>query len=80
MTVADITLAVFISATAFVFLACVAQIARAIKDHSGAQPSHLGRAFLASHACAIAYAIENQKDWTMAFHVFWVPSAAARLS
>ena len=48
--------------------AYVLQIARAIKDRSGAEAiSFRTRVlFLASHASTMAYAIENQGDWTMA--------------
>jgi len=68
MTIADITLAVFTFFNGLRFLAYVPQIARAIKDKSGAEAISFGTwsLFLVSHASAMAYAIENQKDWTMA--------------
>jgi hypothetical protein len=50
------------------FLAYFPQIAKAIKDRSGAEAISFGiwALFLASHAPATAYAIENHGDWTMA--------------
>jgi quercetin dioxygenase-like cupin family protein len=50
------------------FLACVPQIAKAIKDQSGAEAISFGTwtLFLPSHASAMAYAVENQGDWKMA--------------
>jgi hypothetical protein len=46
------------------FLAYFPQIAKAIKDRSGAEAISFGTwaLFLASHASAMAYAIENQGD------------------
>ena len=69
MTVADTTLAVFTLFNSLRFLAYVPQIAKAIKDQSGAEAISFGTwaLFLASHASAMAYAIENQGDWKMAF-------------
>jgi hypothetical protein len=68
MNVADITLAMFTFFNSLRFLAYVPQIARAVKDQSGAEAISFGTwaLFLASHASAVAYAIENQGDWTMA--------------
>jgi hypothetical protein len=68
MTVADATLAVFTVFNSLRFLAYVPQIAKAIKDQSGAEAISFGTwsLFLASHASALAYAIENQGDWKMA--------------
>jgi hypothetical protein len=68
MTIADITLAVFTSFNTVRFLAYVPQIAKAIRDRSGAEAISFGTwaLFLASHLSAMAYAIENQRDWTMA--------------
>ena len=68
MTIADITLAAFTFFNSLRFLAYVPQIAKAIKDQSGAEAISFGTwaLFLASHASAMAYAIENQGDWTMA--------------
>jgi quercetin dioxygenase-like cupin family protein len=68
MTTADTTLAVFTLFNSIRFLAYVPQIAKAIKDQSGAEAISFGTwaLFLASHASAMAYAIENQGDWKMA--------------
>ena len=68
MRFADVTLAVFTFFNSLRFLAYVPQIARAVKDQSGAEAISFGTwgLFLASHASAMAYAIENQGDWTMA--------------
>jgi hypothetical protein len=68
MTVADATLGVFTVFNSLRFLAYVPQIAKAIKDQSGAEAISFGTwaLFLASHASAMAYAIENQGDWKMA--------------
>jgi hypothetical protein len=68
MTIADVTLAVFTFFNSLRFLAYVPQIAKAMKDQSGAEAISFGTwgLFLASHASAMAYAIENQGDWTMA--------------
>jgi hypothetical protein len=68
MTVADATLAVFTVFNGLRFLAYFPQIAKAIKDQSGAEAISFGTwsLFLASHASALAYAIENQGDWKMA--------------
>jgi uncharacterized protein with PQ loop repeat len=68
MTLADITLAVFTLFNTLRFLAYVPQIARALKDRSGAQAISLGTwsLFFVSHLSAMAYAIVNQHDWTMA--------------
>src|SRR6266702_520221 len=68
MTVADTTLAVFTFFNSLRFLAYVPQIVKAAKDQSGAEAISCGTwaLFLASHASAMAYAIENQGDWKMA--------------
>ena len=68
MTVADLTLAVFTLFNTLRFLAYVPQITRALKDRSGAQAISLGTwsLFFVSHLSAMAYAIVNQRDWTMA--------------
>jgi hypothetical protein len=68
MTSAEVTLAVFTVFNSLRFLAYVPQIAKAIKDQSGAEATSFGTwgLFLASHASAMAYAIENQGDWKMA--------------
>src|SRR6478735_3932593 len=68
MTVADVTLAVFTLFNTLRFLAYVPQIAKALKDQSGAEAISFGTwsLFLASHMSAMAYAIEKQGDWKMA--------------
>ena len=68
MTVADATLAAFTVFNGLRFLAYIPQIVKAIKDQSGAEAISFGTwsLFLASHASALAYAIENQGDWKMA--------------
>ena len=68
MTVADITLAVFTLFNSARFLAYIPQIIKATKDQSGAEAISFGTwaLFLASHLSAMAYAIVNQTDWTMA--------------
>lgn len=68
MTVADITLAVFTLFNSLRFLAYVPQIAKAMKDQSGAEAISFGTwaLFLVSHLSAMAYAIVNQGDWAMA--------------
>jgi PQ loop repeat len=68
MTVADITLAVFTLFNSLRFLAYVPQIAKAIRDQSGAEAISFGTwaLFLVSHLSAMAYALVNQGDWTMA--------------
>src|SRR5215471_21070120 len=68
MTIPDVTLAVFTFFNSLRFLAYVPQIAKAIKDQSGAEAISFGTwaLFLASHLSAMAYALVNQRDWTMA--------------
>jgi hypothetical protein len=68
MTVANITLAVFTFFNTLRFLAYVPQIAKVMRDQGGAQAISFGTwgLFLVSHLSAMAYAIENQGDWTMA--------------
>ena len=67
MTVADTTLAVFTFFNSLRFLAYVPQIVKAAKNQSGAEAISFGTwaLFLASHASAMAYAIENQGDWKL---------------
>ena len=68
MTVADITLGLFSLFNSLRFLAYVPQILKALKDTSGAEAISFGTwgLFLASHLSAMAYAIENARNWTMA--------------
>jgi hypothetical protein len=76
MTVADMTLAVFTLFNSLRFLAYFPQIAKAMKDQSGAEAISFGTwaLFLVSHLSAMAYAIVNQGDWTMA--VLFLSNAA----
>jgi hypothetical protein len=68
MTFADSSLAVFTFFNGLRFLAYLPQIWRAMRDQSGAEAISFGTwtLFLASHVSAMTYAIENQRDWTMA--------------
>jgi hypothetical protein len=68
MTVADITLALFSLFNSLRFLAYVPQIIKALKDTSGAEAISFGTwgLFLASHVSAMAYALVNVRNWTMA--------------
>jgi hypothetical protein len=68
MTIADITLAVFTLCNSLRILAYVPQIARAAADRNGAEAISFGTwgLFLFSHVSAIAYALVNKEDWTMA--------------
>jgi hypothetical protein len=68
MTIADTTLFVFTLFNGLRFLAYLPQIVAAIRDESGAEAISFGTwsLFLASHTSALAYAIENKDDWTMA--------------
>ena len=68
MTIADITLAVFTLSNSLRVLAYVPQIAKAARDRSGAEAISFGTwaLFLVSHASAMAYALVNKEDWTMA--------------
>jgi hypothetical protein len=68
MTFADGSLAVFTFFNGLRFLAYLPQIWRASRDQSGAEAISFGTwtLFLASHASAMTYAIENQGDWKMA--------------
>jgi len=68
MTIADITLAVFTLCNSFRVVAYVPQITKAVRDRSGAEAISFGTwaLFLVSHASAMAYALVNKEDWTMA--------------
>ena len=68
MTIADGTLAVFTFFNGLLFLAYLPQIAKVLRDQSGAEAISFGTwaLFWASHSSAMAYAIENQDDWKMA--------------
>jgi hypothetical protein len=68
MMIEDITLAAFTLCSSLRVVAYVPQIARAIRDRSGAEAISFGTwsMFLVSHASAVAYALVNKADWTMA--------------
>ena len=68
MTIADITLAVFTLCNSLRVLAYLPQIAKTIRDRSGAEAVSLATwgLFLISHASALGYALVNRGDWTMA--------------
>ena len=68
MTVADITLAAFTLCNSIRVAAYVPQIAKAAADREGAQAISFTTwgLFLCSNASAVAYALVNQQDWTMA--------------
>jgi len=68
MTIADITLAAFTLSNSLRVVAYLPQIARAARDRSGAEAISFGTwgLFLVSHGSATAYALVNERDWTMA--------------
>ena len=68
MVFADVTLAIFAVVNSLRFLAYVPQIARTIRDRSGAEAISFGTwsQFFFSHSAGMAYAIENRGGWTMA--------------
>ena len=68
MTIADITLTAFTLCNTLRVVAYLPQIARAVRDTSGAEAISFGTwgLFLVSHTSALAYALVNQKDWAMA--------------
>ena len=68
MTIADITLAIFTLANSLRVFAYVPQIVKAARDRSGTEAISFGTwaLFLVSHASALAYALVNKEDWTMA--------------
>jgi hypothetical protein len=65
---ADITLAAFTLSNSVRALAYIPQITKAATDETGAAAISFGTwsLFLASHASAMAYALVNKEDWTMA--------------
>jgi hypothetical protein len=69
MTIADITFLAFTLSNSLRVLAYIPQITKAITDHSGAEAISFWTwgLFLASNVSAIAYAVVNKEDWTMAF-------------
>jgi hypothetical protein len=68
MPAADITLAAFTLCNGFRAVAYVPQIAKAAADRVGAQAISFTTwgLFLCSNASAVAYALVNKDDWTMA--------------
>ncbi len=68
MTVADFTLAMFTLCNSLRVLAYVPQIAKAAADRSGAEAISFSTwgLFLLSNTSAVAYALVNKADWTMA--------------
>lgn len=68
MTPADVTLIVFTLCNCLRVLAYVPQITRAARDRSGAEAISFATwaLFLFSNMSAVAYALVNTQDWTMA--------------
>ena len=68
MTIADLTFVAFTFCNSLRLLAYIPQITKAVRDQSGAEAisSWTWGLFLASNVSAIAYAVENKADWTMA--------------
>jgi hypothetical protein len=68
MAIADITLAAFTLCNSLRVLAYVPQIVKAARDRRGAEAVSFGTwgLFLVSHTSAMAYALVNNSDWTMA--------------
>ncbi len=68
MTPADITLIAFTLCNSFRVLAYVPQIAKAARDPTGAEAVSFTRwgLFLFANVSAVAYALVNKEDWTMA--------------
>jgi hypothetical protein len=68
MTAADITLVVFTLCNSLRIVAYLPQITRAAKDRTGAQAISFATwaLFLLSNVSAVAYALVNKDDWTMA--------------
>ena len=68
MTIADITLAIFTLCNSVRILAYVPQITKAVTDQSGAKAISFGTwgLFLISNISAVAYALVNKDDWTLA--------------
>jgi hypothetical protein len=68
MAIPGMTFAAFTLCNTLRVLAYIPQIAKAIRDQSGAEAISLWTwgLFLAGHMSAMAYAVENKEDWTMA--------------
>lgn len=72
MTAAEITLAVFTLCNSLRVIAYVPQITKAATDQSGAQAISFATwsLFLLSNISALAYALVNKDDWTLATMFF----------
>ena len=68
MTVADITLIMFTLCNSLRVLAYLPQIAKAAADRNGAEAISFSTwgLFLLANTSAVAYALVNRADWTMA--------------
>jgi hypothetical protein len=68
MTIADITFALFTFCNSARVIAYLPQITKAATDRDGAQAISFTTwgLFLVSNASAVAYALVNKDDWTMA--------------
>jgi hypothetical protein len=68
MTLADITLAIFTVCNSLRVLAYAPQIVKAAADHGGVEAISFMTwgLFLLSNVSAVAYALVNMSDWTMA--------------
>ena len=68
MTLADVTLSVFMLCNSLRVVAYVPQITKAARDQSGAEAISFltWGLFLFSNASAVAYALVNKDDWMMA--------------
>src|SRR5262245_29430841 len=68
MSAADITLVVFTLCNSLRVLAYAPQIAKTAKDNGGAQAISFATwgLFLFANVSAVAYALVNKEDWTMA--------------
>lgn len=72
MTAAEITLAIFTLCNSLRVIAYVPQITKAATDQSGAQAISFATwsLFLLSNISALAYALVNKNDWTLATMFF----------
>jgi hypothetical protein len=68
MTIEDISLTAFTLSNSLRVVAYIPQIAKAVRDRSGAEAISFGTwgLFLVAHVSAMTYALVNKKDWTMA--------------
>lgn len=72
MTPSDFTLAMFTVCNGLRIIAYFPQIVRALRDTSGAEAISFSTwgLFLLANVSAVAYAVVNKADWTMAFLFF----------